>query len=257
MSDVVTASASFASSAGLITGAAGHLGSAVARALANAGARLTLADVPSDALDELTSELGNQVQAVSMDVLDESQVALAVQAAHEFGGNRLDFVFNNAGTEGPIGPITELDLSAFGQALAVNVIGAAAVLKHALRIVGEGARIVQTGSTASIAGAPDMAPYVASKHALLGLTRSASREAAARGVRVTALLPGPIEGPMMQRIAAGRSVANTAPGVQSTVLDGGRQARVGEIVSAALFLLGKESSFVAGAELVVDGGRNA
>jgi len=257
MTGSTAANRSFASSAGLITGAAGHLGSAVARALVDAGARVTLADLPSDALDALAGELGSRAQAVSVDILDEEQVARAVRAAYEFGGDRLDFVFNNAGTEGPIGPISDLDLEAFGQALAVNVTGAAAVLKHALRIVGDGARIVQTGSTASIAGAPDMAPYVASKHALLGLTRVASREVAARGIRVTALLPGPIEGPMMQRITAGRSAAQTAVADQPTVLDGGRRARVDEIVSAALFLLGEESSFVAGTELVVDGGRNA
>ena len=251
------AKGSFVSSAGLVTGAGGHLGSAVARALVNAGARVTLADLPSDSLEALANELGNRAQAINMDVLDENQVAQAVRAAHKFGGNRLDFVFNNAGTEGPIGPLSELDLDAFRQALAVNVTGAAAVLKHALQLVGDGARIVQTGSTASIAGASDMAPYVASKHALLGLTRVASREAAGRGIRVTALLPGPIEGPMMQRIAEGRSTTNTAVADQLTVLDGGRRARVGEIVSAAMFLLGEESSFVAGTELVVDGGRNA
>lgn len=249
--------AAFAQSAGLITGAAGHLGSAVARALVNAGARVTLADLPGESLDVLDSELGPQAQAVAVDVLDEDQVAHAVWKAYEFGGNRPDFVFNNAGTEGPIGPITELDLSVFEQVLAVNVIGAATVLKHALRVVGDGARIVQTGSTASIAGAPDMAPYVASKHALLGLMRVASREVAHRGIRVTALLPGPIEGPMMRRIAAGRTAANTATTTQPTVLHSGRMAKVDEIVSAALFLLSEESSFVAGTELVVDGGRSA
>ncbi|MFD5812432.1 SDR family NAD(P)-dependent oxidoreductase [Rhodococcus aetherivorans] len=247
---------SFASSAGLITGAAGHLGSAVARALVHAGARATIADLPSEALDALARELGPQVQAVGLDVTDESQVERAVQVALEFGGGKMDFVFNNAATEGPIGPITELDLTAFARVFAVNVTGAATVLKYALRVVGNGARIVQTGSTASIAGAPGMAPYVASKHALLGLSRVASREAAARGIRVTTLLPGPIDGPMMQRIAEGRAAARTTTG-QPTALHGGRQARVDEIVSAALFLLGEESSFVAGAELLVDGGRNA
>lgn len=247
----------FASSAGLITGAAGHLGAAVARALTAAGARVTIADLPGDPLDSLARELGPSARAVSTDVLDEGQVADAVRAAYEFGGGRLDFVFNNAGTEGPIGPLTELDVAAFGRTLAVNVTGAATVLKYALRVVADGARIVQTGSTASIAGAPDMAPYVASKHALLGLTRVASREAARRGIRITALLPGPIRGPMMQRISAGRTAARTSTSGQDTALHGGRPAEVAEIVRAALFLLSAESSFVAGTELVVDGGRNA
>lgn len=247
----------FESTGGLVTGASGLLGSAVARALIEAGATVALGDLPSPALAALAYELGPRAHVVPLDVTDEVEVEHAVAAAKEWNQGRLDFVFNNAAIEGHIGPLVDLDTAHLARVLMVNVVGAATVLKHALRVVEDGARIVQTGSTASLGGAPDMAPYVASKHALLGLTRVASRESAARGIRVTALLPGPIEGPMMERIAQGRNTAGTSTLPQTTILDGGRMARVDEIVDAALFLLSKESSFMTGTGMVVDGGRTA
>lgn len=253
-----SAALSFDSSAGLITGAAGQLGSSVARALVDAGARLTLADLPGEALDRLRKEFGDRAHVVELDVLDEERVAETMKEAQQFGGGRMDFVFSNAGVEGPVGPLTDLDVGSLTRTLAVNVVGPAIVLKYALRLLEPGGRVVQTGSTASTTGAPNLAPYVASKHALLGLTRVASREVADRGIRVTCLMPGPIDGPMMTRIEAGRAAAETPTGpAASTVLDGGRRAQVDEIVQAALFLLGEESSFVAGVGLMVDGGRSA
>jgi NAD(P)-dependent dehydrogenase (short-subunit alcohol dehydrogenase family) len=108
-----------------------------------------------------------------------------------------------------------------------------------------------------VSGAPHLAPYVASKHALLGLTRSAAQEVAARGIRVTAVLPGPVEGRMMDRISDGRTTAGTSATTRPTLLDGGRRARIEEVVGAALFLLSEEASFVTGDGLLVDGGRRA
>jgi NAD(P)-dependent dehydrogenase (short-subunit alcohol dehydrogenase family) len=102
-----------------------------------------------------------------------------------------------------------------------------------------------------------LAPYVASKHALLGLTRTASREVAARGIRVCAVLPGPTEGRMMERLEQGRATSGSVSTVASTVLDGGRYATVAEIVAAVMFLCSPDASFVSGAGLLVDGGRSA
>lgn len=247
----------FDGAGGLITGASGLLGRTVARNLVDAGARVTLGDLPSIALTELGNELGPLAHVVPLDVTVERDVEHAVEAARKWAGGTLEFVFNNAGIEGPIVPLVDLDPVEFARVLMVNVVGAATVLKHALRVVGDGARIVSTGSTASIAGSPHMAPYVASKHALLGLTKTASREAASRGVRVTALLPGPVDGPMMQRISEGRAATGASSATQPTVLDGGRLADVDEIARAAVFLLSKESSFMTGTGLLVDGGRTA
>jgi 3alpha(or 20beta)-hydroxysteroid dehydrogenase len=246
----------FAGHSILVTGASGEIGSAVAAALVAEGARVTLADIDGAALARLVAELGPAAHAVPTDVTVESDVERAVLEAVDFGDG-LNGVFNNAGIEGPVGPIVELDLARLVQVLQVNVVGAASVLKHSLPHLVAGGVVVQTGSTASVAGAPHMAPYVASKHALLGFTRSASREAAGRGVRVTAVLPGPVEGPMMQRITAGRAATSQAVAADPTALDDGRYAKVGEVASTVLFLLSDEAAFVTGSGLLVDGGRLA
>ena len=244
----------FAGRSALVTGAAGEIGSAVAMALSREGATPTLLDQDAAALDRVARETGGL--AVPTDVTVEEQVAEAVTRAVDHGGE-LHLVFNNAGVEGPVGPIEELDLPALERVLRVNVVGAAAVLKHTLPHLGPGGVVVQTGSTASLGGAEHMAPYIASKHALLGLTRTAAKEAAARGIRVSAVLPGPVEGRMMERIDSGRDTSGAAsPGVPA-VLDGGRRARVDEVVAAVLFLMSDEASFVTGHGLVVDGGRLA
>lgn len=248
--------AGFAGAGALVTGAAGEIGAGVARGLVERGARVSLLDRDRDALAQLADTLGEQALAVPVDVSHESQVAEAVQTAEEHGRG-LSVVFNNAGIEGPVGPIESLDLQELEAVFRVNVIGAAAVLKHALPRMGPGGVALQAGSTASVAGAPHLTPYVASKHALLGLTRSASREVACRGVRVSAILPGPVSGRMMERISGGREDAETAGTSNPTALDGGRYATVEEVVAAVLFLLGPDAGFVAGTGLLLDGGRLA
>lgn len=246
----------FAGRSALVTGAAGDIGSAVARALVEEGARVTLLDRDAHALESLGRDLGPAALAVAADVTREPEVEEAVEKAVGFGGG-LHLVFNNAGTEGPVGPLEELDLAELERTLRINVVGAAAVLKHSLRHMGPGGSVVQTGSTASVSGAAHLIPYVASKHALLGMTRAASREVAGRGVRVSAICPGPVRGQMMERISGGRADAGTPTTPDPTTLDGGRRAEVGEIVSAVLFLLSEESGFVTGTGLLADGGRLA
>jgi NAD(P)-dependent dehydrogenase (short-subunit alcohol dehydrogenase family) len=248
--------ASFDGRGALVTGAAGDLGRAIVRALVDRGARVAMLDVDAEALHALERELGTSVKPIPCDVAEEAQVADAVAAATAFADG-LDLVVSNAGIEGPVGPLEELDLTAFERVLRINVLGPAAVLKHVLPGLSRGACVVHTGSTASVAGAPHVAPYVASKHALLGLTRAASREVAARGIRVCAVLPGPIEGRMMERLDDRRATSGAVTSAASTVLDGGRYAKVEEVVAAVLFLLGPDAGFVAGTGLLVDGGRLA
>ncbi|GAA3238343.1 SDR family oxidoreductase [Pseudonocardia petroleophila] len=244
----------------LVTGASGDIGSAVARALVAEGALVTLVDRDVVAVSELAAELGASARAEPADVTSEAEVERAVATAAEFGRG-LHLVFNNAGIEGAVGPLHELDLAELTRVLQVNVVGAAAVLKHTLPLLGPGSVVVQTASTAGLSGAPFVGPYVASKHALLGLTKVASREVAARGVRVVAICPGPVAGRMMQRIDSGRAAAGTPSGAArtpaSTTLDDGRYATVDEVVGAVLFLLGPEAGFVSGSGLVLDGGRLA
>lgn len=240
----------------LVTGAAGEIGAAVAQRLVAEGALVTLVDRDAGALASLCDSLGSRALAVPADVTVEVEVERALAAAADFGGG-LHLVFNNAGIEGPVGPIQDLDLAALERVLRVNVVGAAAVLKHSLRVLGSGGVVVQTGSTASLAGAPHLGPYVASKHALLGLTKVASREVAGRGVRVTAICPGPVAGPMMNRINGGRDDAGTPAKPDPAVLDGGRYATAAEIAATVTFLLSDEAGFVTGTGVLVDGGRLA
>lgn len=246
----------FAGRSALVTGAAGDIGSAVARALVQEGARVTLLDRDTRALAPLARDLGTAALAVVADLARESEVEEAVGRAVDFGGG-LHCVFNNAGVEGPVGPLEDLDLAELERVLRINVVGAAAVLKYSLRRMGPGGSVVQTGSTASVSGAAHLAPYVVSKHALMGLTRTASREVAGRGVRVSAICPGPVEGQMMDRISGGRADADTPSALDPTALDGGRRASLGEVVSAVLFLLSEESGFITGTGLLADGGRLA
>ncbi|MFJ8816581.1 SDR family NAD(P)-dependent oxidoreductase [Amycolatopsis thermoflava] len=246
----------FSGRSALVTGAAGEIGSAVAERLVSEGALVTLVDRDAGALAALSDKLGPRASGVPADVTVEGEVEQAVAAAARFGGG-LHLVFNNAGVEGPVGPIQDLDLAALERVLRVNVLGAAAVLKHSLRLLGPGGVVVQTGSTASVAGAPRLGPYVASKHALLGLTKVASREVAGRGVRVTAICPGPVAGRMMARINGGRGGAATASVSDPAALDGGRYATVAEIAATVVFLLSEEAGFVTGTGMLVDGGRLA
>lgn len=250
-------SPTFAGTVGVVTGAGGLVGSHVVASLVERGATVVAADLPGAPLDDVAARHGSSVRTVPTDVTEESAVAQLFEVARDVAGGSIDFVFNNAGVEGPIGSVDALDVDALRRMLDVNVVGAASVLKHASRIVGAGASIVQTGSTASLGGAAHLAPYVMSKHAVLGLTRAASRELAPRGIRVNAVLPGPIAGPMMDRIASGRSERATPTGGAAGSLDDGRLATVDEVVAAVIFLLGRESAFVAGSGLVVDGGRSA
>ncbi|MFR9800853.1 SDR family NAD(P)-dependent oxidoreductase [Pseudonocardia sp. RS010] len=242
----------------LVTGASGDIGSAVARGLVAEGARVTLVDRDAAAVTALAAELGAAARGVEADVTVEADVERAFAAAVEFGRG-LHLVFNNAGIEGPVGPLHELDLDRLAAVLQVNVVGAAAVLKHTLPHLGPGGVVVQTASTAGLSGAPLMGPYVASKHALLGLTTVASREVAPRAVRVTAVCPGPVAGHMMSRIDGGRSDLGAPSGAgrlpTGTILDGGRYATVEEVAGSVSFLLGPDAGFVTGSALVADGGR--
>lgn len=251
----------FRGKSALVTGAGGDIGSAVASRLAEGGARVTLVDRDREALEAVASQIRQndgtaQIAVQVADVADERSVAQAVAAAVSFGGG-LDCVFNNVGITGPVTPITELDLGDAARVLQVNVLGAVAVLKHTIPHLERGGVIVQTGSTASSVGAPHLAAYVMSKHAVLGLTKSVAKEVASRGIRVCAVSPGPVAGRMMASINADREAAGTEAAPDPLALDDGRYATVGEIANAVLFLLSDDASFVSGSELIVDGGRLA
>ncbi len=243
----------------LITGATGGIGEATAKLFLAEGARVMLVGRSKAKLHETFERLGGGASlAMSVaDAADEKAVEEAVASTVEtFGG--LDILFANAGTEGDLKSLTDLTVDSFQSVLTTNVIGVWLSMKHAipaLRKSGKGSIIV----TASIAGAigfPNMAPYIASKHAVCGLTKTAALELGADNIRVNAVAPGPIDNRMME------SLGTQLAGAESQALRAQIEGTVAlkrygsneEVANLALFLASDESSYCTGGIYMVDGG---
>ncbi len=240
----------------VITGGAGSIGLASARALVAEGASVMLVDLDSAALTGAAESIGTRSVASQVaDVTDEAQVHAAVeQTLNRFGG--LDIAFANAGVYGMHAPITELPLEVFQRVLSVNVVGTMLLAKHALAVMRPGGSLIINSSVVGVTSFPGIAAYATSKHALVGLARTAAREMAPKGIRVNSLHPGPVDNDFQHRIEMEETGASLER--SSEIFDGfipvGRHADADEIAAAVVFLSCDECRFMTGAQLVVDGG---
>jgi len=248
----------FTGQVALVTGAASGMGLATAQAFAESGAAIALADIDETAVtaaaDKLIAE-GHRALGLVCDVTDEDQVAAAVaRTVTEFG--RLDMAFNNAGVQAPPSDAADETAEDFDRVNAINLRGVWAAMKHELRQMrgqGSGA-IVNCSSLGGLVGLPNRAAYHASKHGVIGLTKSAAVEYAPRGVRINAVCPGTIDTPMVSTMLASQADAMTQILSEQSI---GRLGRAEEIAASVLWLCSDGASFVIGAALPVDGGFTA
>lgn len=246
----------FTDKVAFITGAGSGIGRAVALAFADAGADVALASIDADELAQtarLVEERGRLAHAITCDVTSSSDIAAAISATVDKLG-RLDIAVNNAGIEQPPTPLDETTEDDWNRLIAVNLSGVFLSMKYeipAIRSSGGGS-IVNISSGAGVMGIRGQAAYAATKHAVIGLTKSSALEYAADGIQINAVCPGIIETPMMDRFSGGTPEGRARVIAQEPI---GRMGQPAEIASAVLWLCSDLGGFTIGHALVVDGGQ--
>lgn len=246
----------FSGKVAFITGAGSGIGRAVALAFAQAGANLVVIGRTEASLQETTQQieaLGGEALAIRCDVTRAEEVKAALdQTVTRFG--RLDFAFNNAGAEQPNIRTADLTEQEWDRIIDVNLRAVFLCMKYEIPLFQKqgGGVIVNTSSGAGVKGFPGQAAYVAAKHGLIGLTRTAALDYAKENIRVNAVCPGIIDTPMMERFTGGTAQGRAGAIAQEPV---GRAGNPEEIAAAVLWLCSDLSGFVVGASIVVDGGQ--
>ena len=245
----------------IITGGAGGIGLQAGRLFAQEGAKVLLVDLHEDALKEAAQTIGSDaVRYCAADVTQPDQTQQYIQAAVEqFGG--VDILLANAGIEGEVKPITDYAIDMFDQVMAVNVRGVWLGLKYAAPEIAKrgGGSIVITSSVAGVRGAAGMSAYIASKHAVIGLMRTAALEMAELKIRVNTVNPAPVDTRMMRSLEKGFEPDDPgrAKEMVSAMVPLQRYANPVEVARIMLFLASDESSYCSGGVYMVDGGMTA
>lgn len=248
----------------MITGGAGGLGEQTAQMFINEGAKVSLVDLDISKLDQIKEDLGSDnIITIEADVTNEANVKHFVeQTVNEF--DKIDIFFNNAGIIGEVDPIDEQPLGNFNKVLSINTTGVFLGLKHVIPVMKrqESGSIINTSSVDGLRGSPNLSPYSASKHAIVGLTKTAALENSEYNIRVNSIHPAPVTGDMMNTVEEGLSSAqeNESSEVKEALTDSvplGRYAESEDISNVVLFLASDDSKFITGSQYRVDGGMGA
>ena len=245
----------------VITGGAGDIGEASGKRFAEEGADVLLVDLDEQALDSVLQRINMpRVSCFAADVTKAcDNDAMIAEATRRFGG--VDIFLANAGIEGEVAPITEFDEAVFDQVLAVNVKGVFLGLKTAIPAIKMrgGGSIIITSSVAGIRGSASVAAYSASKHAVIGLMKSAAREVAAYNIRVNTVNPAPVESRMMCSLEEGFSpgAVERVKALMQSNIPMGHYATPRDVANVMLFLASEDAAFLTGSVYMVDGGMMA
>jgi NAD(P)-dependent dehydrogenase (short-subunit alcohol dehydrogenase family) len=247
----------------LITGAANGIGRATALAFAARGAKVMVVDRDAAGAERTAGTIqqqGGLARFRVSDVTKSADVQAYVKAALDAFGS-IDCFFNNAGVEGKVAPIAEYDEAVFDQVIGINVKGVFLGLRHVLPVMlkQKSGAVVNTASVAGLVATPGMSAYVASKHAVIGLTKAAAGEVARSGVRVNAVCPGPIDTRMIHSLEGqlNPSDPESVGNRYKAALPLGRYGTPEEVANVVLFLCSDLAGNISGAQYVVDGGRTA
>jgi NAD(P)-dependent dehydrogenase (short-subunit alcohol dehydrogenase family) len=241
----------------VITGGGGVIGRATARLLHKEGANVVLVDHAPEAVVPIAAELGAaRVLTIVADVTKADACRAYARSARDAFGP-IDIFFNNAGIEGPSAPMAEFPEDEFAKVMAVNVTGVFLGLKYVLPEMRDGGSVIITSSTAGLRGAANFAAYTASKHAVVGLMRTAAVENARRRIRVNTIHPAMVDSEMMRRIERTRQGNKSLEEVQQEFRNRiplGRYIKPEEIADTVAHLASDASSMVTGTQVLVDGG---
>ena len=252
----------FSGQVALVTGAAGGIGRAVALALGQVGAKVLLVDIAKEAglqTQSLIENMGGEAMFFQADVSDPEQVQNYVTTAMQTWG-RIDIFMNNAAWQGEIHSLVDYPLDVFEKVMSINVRGVFLGLKYVLPIMiqqGKGT-VVNTASLGSFLATRKLGPYTASKHAVMGLTKTAAIEVARKGIRVNAVCPGPVDTEMLRDIEASQATgsAEQLRAQRTASIPDGRYADPVEVANLMLYLASDLSSHITGQGIQINGGSN-